>query len=116
MDTKKMGIPIELKEVLQVEKVQQDDDKANQLPSDNLPSTTNTPKQTPIDVLSLPDSPKLITPKRPRVKRTLLNNTPQTPKRAKPEENCSSSTVGESPKVGVVEKKKPRKVTVISTD
>nr|CAD2133333.1 unnamed protein product [Meloidogyne enterolobii] len=117
MDTKKMGIPIELKEVLQVEKVQQDE--VQQLPSDNLPSTTtttNTPKQTPIDVLSLPDSPKLITPKRPRVKRTLLNNTPQTPKRAKPEENCSSSTVGESPKVGVVEKKKPRKVTVISTD
>ena len=86
-----------------------------QLTADGLTSTTtNTPKQ--MTELSLPDSPKLITPKRPRVKRT-LNNTPQTtrsiestPKRAKPEESCS----GESPKVA--EKKKPRKVTVISSD
>uniref|UniRef100_A0A1I8AYW5 WD_REPEATS_REGION domain-containing protein n=1 Tax=Meloidogyne hapla TaxID=6305 RepID=A0A1I8AYW5_MELHA len=104
MDTKKMGDPVEAREVL--EKTQQDFDKV----AESLPSTTtNTPKQ--IIELSLPDSPKLITPRRPRAKRT-INDTPQTPKRAKPEETCSS--VGESPKVA--EKKKPRKVTVISTD
>ncbi|KAF7634831.1 hypothetical protein Mgra_00005724 [Meloidogyne graminicola] len=121
MDTKKMGIPIEEKEeVNEDENTQQNE---LQLNSDVVPNstttTTNTPKQQIIE-LSLPDSPKLITPKRPRIKRTLNNNNTQqtinsaesTPKRLKPEENCTS--FGESPKVA--EKKKPRKVTVTSVD